>query len=307
MSKEKDQEQVEVKADVGAESIGKDKFIRASEGQFNSQGMRSSVLVAIFLVSIVFITMMFTSKKSINAHHGRALPGPDGAQEQVDLGAKIMTQKDLTNLIPKPQSVSSELGRIRVVSLRSISEVPTGSEMQAVLSSGATDGIVKAMLTAPLIVDGEPVIPENSILFGNGKSGEERLMVEFRKVIFPTGESFPLRAQAFDSTDKILGLKGAIVGTRVKKMAGAMAFGFLGGMADGLQTTSGSSMFFPQKPSMRDAALAGTSKAALDQSQAYIEELKRSPNIIEVKAGSDLLVIVDEPRKKEDEKYGNAK
>ncbi len=307
MNKEKDQEQVEIKADVGSESIGKDKFIRASEGQFNSQGMRSSVLVAMFLVSIVFITMMFTSKKDTRPHQGKSLPGPDGTRGQVDLGAKIMTQKDLTNLIPKPKSVSSDLGKIRVVNLRSIAEVPTGSEMLAILSSGATDGIVKARLTAPLIVDGEPVIPENSVLFGSGKSGEERLMVEFRKVIFPTGESFAIRAQAFDPSDKVLGLKGAIVGTRAKKMAGAMAFGFLGGMADGMQTTSGSSMFLPQRPSIRDGALAGASKAALDQSQAYMEELKRSPNIIEVKAGSDLLVIVDEPKKNEDEKYGNAK
>ena len=304
MSNEKDKEQVEVKADIASESIGKDKFIRASEGKFDSQDFRSSVLVATSLVLIVFLLMMFTSKKEQIPHERKSLPGPEGAREQMDLGVKIMTQKDLTNLIPKPKMVSSDLGHIRVVSLRSISEVPTGSEMQAVLSSGATDGIVKARLTAPLIVDGEPIIPENSILFGNGKSGEERLLVEFRKVIFPSGESFAIRAQAFDPSDKILGLKGAVVGTRAKKMAGAMAFGFLGGMADGMQTTSGSSMFMQQRPSVRDGALAGASKAALDQSQTYMEELKRSPNIIEVKAGTDFLVIVDEPNKKESEKYG---
>lgn len=304
MSKEKDQEQVEIKADQGSESIGKDKFIRASEGKYDAEGLRSSVLVSMVLVLIVFLTMFFSSKKETKQHQRKPLSGPDSAREQVDLGAKILTQKDLVNLIPKPKSTSSELGHIHVVSLRSIAEVPTGSEMQAKLSSGATDGIVKARLTAPLIVDGEPIIPENSILFGSGKSGEERLMVEFRKVIFPTGESFAIRAQAFDPSDQILGLKGAVVGTRAKKMAGAMAFGFLGGMADGLQTTSGS-MFVPQRPSVRDGALAGASKAALDQSQSYMEELKRSPNIIEVKAGSDFLVIVDEPNKKEDEKYGN--
>jgi len=303
MSSQKDQEQVGVKADVGSESIGKDKFIRASEGKYDAQGFRSSVLVAMSLVLIVFLTMMFTSKKETKHHQGKPLPGPEGAREQIDLGAKIITQKDLINLIPKPKVNASDLGHIRVVSLRSIAEVPTGSEMQAVLSSGATDGIIKARLTKPLIVDGEPVIPENSVLFGFGKSGDERLMVEFKKVIFPTGESFAIRAQAFDPSDKILGLKGAVVGTRTKKMASAMAFGFLGGMADGMQSTSGSAMFLPQRPSARDAALAGASKAALDQSQAYMEELKRSPNIIEVKAGTDLLVIVDEPNKKEDEKY----
>lgn len=301
MSNESNQEKVEIKADLGSESIGKDKFIRASEGKFDAQGFRSSVLVAMTLVLMVFLIMMLTSKKETKPHEGKVLPGPQGVSEQINLGTKIMTQKDLTNLIQKPKSSSRDLGRIQVVNLRPITEIPTGSEMQAVLTSGATDGIVIARLTAPLFIDGESVIPENSILFGVGRSSEERLLVEFKKIILPSGESFPIRAQAFDPSDKILGLKGAIVGTRIKKMAGAAAFGLLGGMADGMETTSGSKMFLPQKPSVRDGALAGASKAALDQSKFYLEELKQSPIIIEVKVGSTLVVIVDEAKKNEEE------
>jgi hypothetical protein len=303
MINEKDRAEVEVKADQAGDSIGRDKFIRASEGKFNAQGFRSSSLLALAMVMVVCVGMLFSSKKEKKRHEGKSFPAPVGGREQVDLGTKIMTERDLVNLIPRPKSKSSDLGHIRVVNLRSISEVPIGSEMQAVLVSGATDGIVKAKLTTPLVVDGEPAIPENSVLFGKGKSGEERLMVEFKKVIFPTGEAFAIRAQAFDPSDRVLGLKGAVVGTRTKKMTGAVAFGFLGGMADGMQTTSGSSMFLPQRPSTRDAALAGASKAALDQSQAYMEELRKSPNIIEVKAGSSLVVIVDEPKKNEEGKY----
>jgi hypothetical protein len=190
------------------------------------------------------------------------------------------------------------MGKIKVLNLRSVSEVPVGSEVKAVLVSGATDGIVKARLMAPLLVDGDPILPEKSVLFGRGKSGEDRLFVEFSKVIFPTGEAYPIRAQAFDLSDNIQGLKGALVGKRTLKMAGAMAFGFLGGMADSLQDTSGS-RFMQQRPSVRDAALAGTSKAALDQSQAYIEEMKKSPNIIEVQTGTEFIIITDEPKRKE--------
>ncbi len=69
-------------------------------------------------------------------------------------------------------------------------------------------------------------------------------------------------------------------------------------MADGLRETSGSSFFVTQKPSVKDAALGGASKAALDQSAAYLEEMKKSPNIIEVKSGSEFLIIIDEPKPK---------
>ena len=58
-----------------------------------------------------------------------------------------------------------------------------------------------------------------------------------------------------------------------------------------------------RRPTARDAALAGASKAALDQSQAYLEEMKKSPNIIEVKAGTEISVMTDEPKQKREGSY----
>lgn len=293
-------ETVKIKPDQGTESFGMNTYLAAMEGRFDSRGYRSSLFVALALMAVLAIAMMMSKKMGTVQTSGKELSAPQLSRDDSGISSKLLTERDLTNVIRRPRVDSSQLGKIKVVSLRSLSEIPVGSEVKAVLESGATDGIVKARLMAPLLVDGEPLLPENAIIFGKGKSAEERLFVEFTRVIFPTGESFPIRAQGFDVSDKILGLKGAVVGTRTKKMAAAMAFGFLGGMADGLQNTSGSLFLSGKKPSARDAALSGASKAALDQSQAYIEEMKRSPNIIEVKAGTELVVIIDEPKQKED-------
>lgn len=290
--------EVEITGDQGTESIGKNAYIAAKDGEFKGRGLQSSVFLAMLLVGVVFAIVKLTVKSDRQEKPGRPLAAPGVSRDDANINPRLLTEKDLTNVIKRPRVDSSLLGKIKIVSLRSISELPIGSEMKAVLESGATDGIVKARMTAPLIVDGEPILPENTVLFGKGKSGEERLLVEFTKVIFPTGESFPIRAQAFDISDKILGLKGAFVGTRTKKMAGALAFGLVGGMASGLQNTSGS-YFMMQQPTVRDAALAGAGKAALDQSQAYIEEMKNSPNIIEVKAGTEIVVLTDEPKPKD--------
>lgn len=295
-----DEKSVQIAADQGLESIGKSSYLAIRDSDYEKRQRRSSILVAVGMFCGIGAVMMFTAKTTRLAKRGTPMPAPGINREDSILSPKLMTERDLTNMIRRPRVDSSALGKIKVVSLRSISAIPIGSEMQAVLESGATDGIVKAKLTGPLIVDGEPVVPEGAVLFGKGKSGDERLSVEFKKVIFPSGETFPIRAQAFDVSDKILGLKGAIVGRRTQKMMGAMAFGFLGGMADGLQDTSGSSLFSGKRPSVRDGALAGASKAALDQSQLYLEELKKSPNVVEVKAGTAIVVITDEPKTKED-------
>lgn len=289
---------VKVSADVGTESIGKNAYIAARDGQFGSTGLKGSATLAVVIVAVIFLSIRLSVRREQLEYSGKPIPTPGVSRSDVTLNPKMLTAKDLTNVIQKPRVDSSYLGKIKVVSLRSIAEIPIGSEMKAVLESGATDGIVKARLTAPLLVDGEPLVPEGSVLFGKGKSGEERLFVEFTKVIFKTGEAFSIRAQAFDSSDRILGLKGALVGTKTKKMAGAVAFGFLGGMAEGMQDTSGS-YFMMKRPSARDAALAGASKAALDQSQEFINEMRNSPNIIEVKVGTEIAVITDEPKKRD--------
>ena len=287
---------VEVKSDTGTESIGASGYFAGTKGSENRH-FRVMAYVTLALILSVFVTGIF-SKRKIVGKNSKELASPSFSREVPITAPRILNNSDAINVIQRKGTGYSEQRKIKVLTLRGLSEIPVGSETKAILISGGTDGIVKAKLTQSLIVDGEPLIPENSIIFGKGRSGEERLYVEFNKVIFPSGESFQILAQSFDPSDKIQGLKGAIVGTRAKKMGMAMGLGFLGGMADGLRDTSGS-FFMGQKPTVKDSALSGASKAALDQSEAYLEDMKKSPNIIEVKAGTEFVIIIDEPKKKE--------
>ncbi len=287
---------VEVKADTGTASIGVSSYFD-SKGNFDKRHFKVTTFVTMALILSVFVTGLF-NKRKITGQNSKELPAPNFSREVPITPPQILNNLNSVNVIGR-RTVGSVRDKIKVLSLRGLSEIPIGSEAKAVLVSGGTDGMIKAKLIQALVVDGEPIVPENSILFGKGKSGDERLYVEFTKVIFPTGESYSILAQAFDQSDKIQGLKGSVVVSRSKKMGMAMGLGLMGGMADGLRDTSGSSFFIAQKPSVKDAALGGASKAALDQSAAYLEEMKKSPNIIEVKSGSEFLIIIDEPKKKD--------
>lgn len=292
-----DNKTVEIKADKGTESIGLNQYFENGQN-FDKKHFKIMAYITLALILAVFVTGIL-GKRKIVGKNSKELSSPPLSREVPLTVPRILNNSDSVNVISRKNSDYSDKRKIKVLTLRALSEIPVGSETKAILVSGGTDGIVKAKLTQSLIVDGEPLIPENSILFGKGKSGEERLYVEFNKVIFPSGESFKILAQSFDPIDKIQGLKGAIVGRRTKKMGMAMGMGFLGGMADGMRETSGSSLFTNQKPTVKDAALSGASKAALDQSEAYLEEMKKSPNIIEVKSGTEFIIIIDEPKKKE--------
>ncbi len=287
---------VEIKTDTGTASIGVSSYFD-NKGNFSQRHFKVTSFVTIALILSVFVTGLF-NKRKIMGKNSKELPIPNFTREVPITPPQILNNVNSVNVVGRRGNGTYQ-GKIKVLTLRGLSEIPIGSEAKATLVSGGTDGIIKAKLTQPLVVDGEPIVPENSILFGKGKSGDERLYVEFSKVIFPTGESYSILAQAFDQSDKIQGLKGSVVGSRSKKMGMAMGLGFMGGMADGLRDTSGSSFFITQKPSVKDAALGGASKAALDQSAAYLEEMKKSPNIIEVKSGSEFFIIIDEPKKKD--------
>lgn len=252
---------------------------------------------------LVAIGTYFSEQKAGDRASPGGPLGAPGVQVSVPIvQSKILVEKDLVNVIKTKPVESSPLGGIHVFNLRSLTEIPVGSEAKAVLDSGASNGIVKARLISPMLVDHEPAIPEGAIVFGHGKSTEERLFVEFTRAVFPGGESFPIRAQAFDVSDKILGLKGAPVGSKTRKMAMGMLFGFMGGMADGLQDTSGSIFEMERKSSVKDAALSGAAKAALDQSQMNMDQMKNAPEIIEVKQGTDFYLIVDEPKNAKEER-----
>ena len=292
-----DNKTVEIKADKGTESIGLNQYFENGQN-FDKKHFKIMAYIPLALILAVFVTGIL-GKRKIVGKNSKELSSPPLSREVPLTVPRILNNSDNVNVISRKNFDYSNQRKIKVLTLRALSEIPVGSETKAILVSGGTDGIVKAKLLQSLIVDGEPLIPENSILFGKGKSGEERLYIEFNKVIFPSGESFQILAQSFDPSDKIQGIKGAIVGTRAKKMGMAMGLGFLGGMADGMRETSGSSLFTNQKPTVKDAALSGASKAALDQSEAYLEEMKKSPNIIEVKSGTEFIIIIDEPKKKE--------
>lgn len=251
--------------------------------------------VAVAAAIFVFVT---SNKKEVADAVGLSIP-PVGLPDAA-ISVPIREKTELSDSSRNVGKANPNAGRIRVLDLQGAFDIPVGTEAGAVLESGATDGIVKARLSNPLLVDGEPVIPSGATIVGRGKSSEERLYVEFNKAILAGGRVISFRAQAFDSDDKILGLKGALVGRRTKKMAMAVGFGVLGGATDALQETSGTSIFGGQRRSVRDAALAGASKAALDQSQVYLEEMKNARPVIEVKTGTAFYLIIDEPKRKEE-------
>jgi hypothetical protein len=183
--------------------------------------------------------------------------------------------------------------KISVVSFVGSGAIPPGAETNAILLSGATNGMIKAQLTEALKVDGVSLLDAGTLLIGEGQSSDERLFVRFNKAVFKNGKFIRVSAQGYDISDKILGLKGSRVGDYTMKLAASSGLYFLSGLASGMKTEE---IVLPgqgRKPQIGDAALQGVSTAAGEQAKQYLEQMKNKAPLIEVKSGSVFIVTFD--------------
>ncbi len=188
---------------------------------------------------------------------------------------------------------SVKLAGLQVVTRpRDLGKIPPGSMMEAKLVSGASNGLVRAEVSKALYVNGDTMIPEGAFLVGAGSSSEERLFIKFGQVVFKDGTFGNLTAEACDQTDKIVGLKGSLVGNKAIQVAGSLGLGFMGGFSTALQDTQGQQGAVVTQPSLKNALLNGTATAALEESRNMMQDLKNRQPIIEVPQGTTICVMV---------------
>jgi type IV secretory pathway VirB10-like protein len=164
---------------------------------------------------------------------------------------------------------------------------------KAVLVTGASNGPVKAKLTERLVQYGEEILEAGSILLGSGNSSNDRLTVQFDKVLTPDGAVTKLKANALDKSDMIAGLKGSVAMGRSLQIAGGIGLNVLGGFADGLQENEAIGNQVARKATLKNAALNGTSKSAFEEARNMMSRLKENTPTIEVAAGKDFFVLFE--------------
>ena len=245
----------------------------------------------LFLPTFGVLTLILPSSR-VYRHSARAM---DFALGEVRTeGGKIVIPPLIFKFSSLPRTVSENFraSPIQILSFME-STIPAGTEGRAVLITGATNGLIKARLTESVRVDGISALDSGALLLGQGRSTEERLFVDFKKAVLKDGKTIPISAQAFDVGDSILGLKGSRVGDMSLKLAATAGLNFISGMALGLETPNYDQAGKPIRPSAGSAAMSGISQAAGEQAKSFLEETKNRQPVIEVKAGTSLIVTFD--------------
>lgn len=191
------------------------------------------------------------------------------------------------------QSSGKSLAAPALIVRPRVLKLTPGLTGKAVLLTGASNGPVKAKLTERLVQYGEEILEAGSVLLGSGNSSNDRLTVQFDKVLTPDGAVTKLKANALDKSDMIAGLKGSVALGRSLQIAGGIGLNVLGGFADGLQENEAIGNQVARKATLKNAALNGTSKSAFEEARNMMSRLKESAPTIEVPAGKEFFVLFE--------------
>lgn len=256
---------------------------------FNSDKAKYYVFgVLIFLI----VGVMFKESPNEESKSTSFNPSIQGINHNNEL--RLNSYSDIKEVKPKVVKKSKRVfERLSVVSSQTKVQIPLGAQARGVLVTGGTNGPIKVKLLEDLISHGEIYIKEGSILWGQGQSIKERLLVKFSKYVDEDGKSKKISANAFDISDQILGLKGSVIGRTSKKIMAGAGLGFAGALQT-MQQSENMGGVAVVKPNIENALLNGASNAALGMAEQELEDLKNSQEIIEVPQGTKLLIVFGE-------------
>lgn len=261
--------------------------------------IRSKALLGFLAGFFMFcmVAVLFSSGKTVEGPHvGPISIETTKSKEMTYSFDELETSKTFDQTKNLPVKAKADDRAERYVGLQRLDrldsvKIPPGTMVEAQLTSGASNGPVRAKLKESVRVDGDTAIPAGSLLVGTGTSTEERLFVRFGQAVFSDGKAVKIAAQACDTVDQTVGLKGSKVSIEALKLTSGIGLGFVGGVSEGLQESEVQDGVEVKKPNMKNALLNGASTASLEYARQIMSELKSRQPVIEVPNGTDICIL----------------
>ena len=197
-------------------------------------------------------------------------------EENLRLESESIEQSPKQTKPLKKKTASIKLEGLMLQTRPSLEKIPPGLIVKAQLKAGASNGLI---------------LPMGLTFLGEGSSTEERLNIQFTKMIFKDGTIQQVDAVAMDKKDSLVGLRGSKVSKYASMLAGSAGLSFLSGVTEGLQERQVKGGIEIPKSDLRNAALRGVQVASVEQSKEIISKWKESKTIISVPAETEILIF----------------
>lgn len=181
-------------------------------------------------------------------------------------------------------------------------KIPLGSnaigKLLTSIDTRNSNQLYKVLMIYGMDFQGKVSIPKGSIIFGSASyDGQgEKVFMTFSKGVTPEGKEFAIKAQALSSKDYSPGIVAQTHGHPMGKMAPILGLSMVSEMANVLTSKRAIGRFGATvtRPSIKNAVMAGVSKATDMEAKRRSNEIAQEPPYATVDAGTDLIVSLTE-------------
>lgn len=287
-----------VKDDGSKNRWGIGKFMYKSDGRKNSLNTK---ILAIFVGCLIAISSLYSIlsefyNPTLNIQ-GDVITFNGTLQNNPSEGAYAVSEPGTYKNAPGPHFGNKKISKIllgsQIIQRSNSLKVPPGTMVKAQLITNASNGSVKALLTDPILINGEEVISVPATLIGLASSQDDRLIIRFTKILDKNGVSFPIEALACDESDQTAGIKGKKISRSMWLMTSQVGLSLLSGASQAAQSTNAPTANVELKTQLKNTAISEASKAALDQSQNLLNDFKNQKSIIQVDSGTAFYLLFE--------------
>lgn len=263
-------------------------------------------LVSIFLVVAVMMAWLAPNKNQAVFQRTNKATSQDvsqsseaGAPAQAQLfasGEKQLSQRKQAEAERRKRKVTIKYYAPQVLGQKTNEPkaIRSGSKLLGFLMN-AVDTREACMVRVLLPQGGESSgveIERGSVLVGQfSYSGSgDKVFINFHRLDTSSGQVRKLVAQALDSKDYSVGVRGEVQSDNTLKLASQIGLSMFAGMADAL--TEKESMGFSQsvKPTMKNGLLQGVSRAAQDQAGRASGEIQSMKDYVVLPEGKEMII-----------------
>ena len=257
---------------------------------------KQKILYALYIfvaLSAFFASFFFRSKPAAQAVE----ISKEALMQDLPFYSSPNEQVNVSNL--KSAKVTKKVSPFevpRVITRYDALEFPE-MKVRAKLTNSVSKGVARANLVDELRLDGELISRKDSEVRGHVTNAtQERILISFDSLEAITGDRFSITAEAVDMGDEMQGIAPSIAKKKAWNVAHSIAFNFLGGLADGLQTTT--KVGRKVGGSVTNALLEGTSRAATDESRNTLSEAQSKEVITPISVGKEFLLQFGKKRRR---------
>ncbi len=263
---------------------------------YKTEGKKRSLNTKLIIFLLGIFVILSTTYSLISAFFDPAQIGNETIGLKTILNGQSqndeLVQLDSKNTTTKRKVTSSKyFAGAQIINRQNKVKIPGGTLVKAQVLTQSPQGHIRAVLSEPVIIQGEEIISSGSTISGVGLSNDDRLHVRFNKMLDKSGKTYTIEALACDESDQALGIKGKKSTRAAWLMATSTGLSVLSQVSQGINSYSTPEETLEEQ--LKKRAVGEASKNTLEQSQNYLSDFKNQKTTIQVDSGTAIYILFE--------------